>query len=81
MRKIYKIYEQAWTTLENNVVSHDYGDKTTYMSFLLRGIFADGYDKRDDLINGFNTLEEAEKFIEDNIGGYDNWIILTKYKK
>jgi len=81
MRKIYKIYEQAWTTLETNIVSHDYGDQTRCMTFLLRTIFVEGYDKRKTLADGFNTLKEAEKFIEDNIQDYDKWVILAEYTK
>ncbi len=56
-------------------------DRLYYRSYLLRTTDHSEWDKSDKLQNGFDTLEEAELFIEDNIENYDKWTIVTEYTK
>ena len=71
MKKTYKILELVSSTLESKSVSeqYGYGQKTLY-SYLYREIDDTdmSYEYRGMLDEGFNSLEEAESFIEKHIG-------------
>ena len=83
MKKVYKILELTSTSLESKPVSEEYGygQKTLY-SYLYREIDDThwNWEKRNQLENGFNSLEEAEQFISENIGKYDRWIVVCEYE-
>ena len=82
MVKKYKILELTSTSLESVSVCEEYGygQKTLY-SYLYRAIDDTkmDYDDRDLINKGFDTLEEAELFIENNIEDYDNWTVICEY--
>ena len=82
MKKVYKILELTSTSLESKTTFEDYMQRKLW-SYLYREI--DGtnwsWEKRNQLENGFNSLEEAESFIAENIEEYDNWIVVCEYKK
>jgi len=80
MEKIYKIYELIETSLESKTELLAY-DRLYYRSYLLRTTDHSDWDKSDKLQNGFESLEEAEEFIKENIEDYDKWVILTEYTK
>ena len=84
MKKTYKILELVSSTLESKSVSeqYGYGQKTLY-SYLYREIDDTdmSYEYRGMLDEGFNSLEEAESFIEKHTGEWDNWIIICEYRK
>ena len=84
MKKTYKILELVSSTLESKSVSeqYGYGQKTLY-SYLYREIDDTdmSYEYRGMLDEGFNSLEEAESFIEKHIGEWDNWTIICEYRK
>ena len=84
MRKTYKILELVSSTLESKSVSeqYGYGQKTLY-SYLYREIDDTdmSYEYRGMLDEGFNSLEEAESFIEKHIGEWGNWTIICEYRK
>lgn len=80
MRKKYKIYERVETSLETKTTSIGYYSYQA-QSILFRTFEVSDWKNQGELSAGFDTLEEAEKFIEDNIEDYDNWIILTEYGK
>lgn len=81
MKKVYKIYEKAYTTLERQTVSFDYGDEFIKCTHFLREIFIEDREKLRELSEGFESLEMAETFIEENIEEYDNWTVVIEYKK
>ena len=84
MKKVYKIFELISTSQEVFLknLEYGYGQKTSY-SCLYRSIDDTNmnWDKRSLLEDGFNTLEEAEQFIAENIGEYDTWTIVCEYRK
>lgn len=84
MKKTYKILELVSSTLESKSVSeqYGYGQKTLY-TYLYRNIDDTemNYEYRGMLDEGFNSLEEAESFIEKHIGEWDNWTIICEYRK
>lgn len=84
MEKVYKILELVSTSLESRSVSEEYGygQKTLY-SYLYRNIDDTemDYNKRSALDDGFDTLEDAEQFIAENIGEYDLWTVVCEYRK
>ena len=84
MRKTYKILELVSSTLESKSVSEEYGygQKTLY-TYLYRNIddAEMNYEYRGMLDEGFNSLEEAEAFIEKHLGEWDNWTIICEYRK
>ena len=84
MKKTYKILELVSSTLESKSVSeqYGYGQKTLY-SYLYREIDDTdmSYEYRGMLDEGFNSLEEAEAFIEKHLGEWDNWTIICEYRK
>ncbi len=84
MKKVYKILELTSTSLESISVSEEYGyGRKTLYSYLYREIDDTEmkYESRSSLESGFNSLEEAESFIAENIGEYDRWIIVCEYEK
>ena len=84
MEKVYKILELTSTSLESRNVSEEYGyGRKTLYSYLYRSIYDTemDYHKRNHLEDGFDTLEEAEQFIAENIGEYDLWTIVCEYRK
>ena len=84
MRKTYKILELTSSTLESKSVSeqYGYGQKTLY-SYLYREIDDTdmSYEYGGMLDEGFNSLEEAEAFIEKHLGEWDNWTIICEYRR
>lgn len=84
MKKVYKILELVSTSLESRTVSEEYGygQKTLY-SYLYRNIDDTelNYDKRSYINDGFETLEEAEDFISENMDDYDTWTVVCEYIK
>lgn len=80
MKKVYKIYELIDTSLESKTEMVGY-DRLYYTSYLLRSIDNSDWHKSDQLRNGFESLEEAEEFIKENIEDYDKWTIIAEYEK
>lgn len=80
MIKKYKIYELVKTSLESKREGIDWST-VDLQSYLLRSIDYEDWTKSRQITEGFNTLEEAEGFIEENIEDYDNWTIITEYAK
>lgn len=80
MVKKYKIYERVETSLETQVAGRDW---TTYtqQSIIMRTFEVGSWEGDNRLHGGFDTLKEAEKFIEEYIEDYDKWIIITEYAK
>ena len=84
MEKVYKILELTSTSLESISVSEEYGyGRKTLYSYLYREIDDTNfnYDKRSVFDKGFESLEEAESFVAENIGEYDRWTIVCEYEK
>lgn len=79
MRKVYKIYEIDTIDVNAQVNIGDYGyGATTIYPTVLRELYQPGWEEEDT----FDTLVEAEKYIEDNlIHQYDGtkYTILTEY--
>lgn len=84
MKKIYKIYESVESNLECDYVHGDYGyGAKTLKTRIFREINDTKLDWRisSGLDEGFENIESAEKFIEENISNYETWIIVTEYRK
>lgn len=81
MQKKYKIYEKVATSLESRTVGLQYGDSYLAQSFLFRSLSSENWERAEALDNGFWNIEDAERFIEDNIPDWQTWIILTEYSK
>jgi len=84
MEKIYRILELTSTSLESRSVSEEYGyGQKTLHSYLYRNIDDTemDYNKRSALDDGFDTLEDADQFIAENIGKYDLWTVVCEYRK
>lgn len=80
MKKVYKIYELIDTSLESKTETLNY-DRVYFQSYLLRSLDSDDWQKSTSFREGFDSLEEAEKFIEENIENYDNWTVITQYTR
>ena len=82
MKKVYKILELTSTSLESKITLEDYMQRKLW-SYLYREIDDTNWswEKRNQLENGFNSLEEAESFIAENIEEYEMWIVVCEYKK
>lgn len=78
MKKVYKIFKLMDTSLESETLTLNY-NRLYFQSYLLRSLDSDNWQKSPSFRYGFETLEEAEKFIEENIEDYDNWTIIAEY--
>lgn len=84
MKKIYKIYESVESNLECGYVHGDYGyGAKTLKTHIFRDIDDTNlkWEISSQLHKGFETLEVAEKFIDENIPNYETWTIVTEYRK
>lgn len=80
MKKVYRIYELIHTSLESRTSKVGYST-IELQSHLLRSFDYDDWTKSSQIKEGFNSLEEAEKFIGENIEDYDRWTIIAEYEK
>ena len=84
MKKTYKILEVVSSTLESQSVCEEYGyGQKTLHTCLYRNLNDTKMDYKDrsDLEKGFESLEEAETFMEKHLGEWDTWTIICEYRK
>jgi len=80
MQKKYKIYQLIETSLESKTETRNY-ETLIFTSYLLRTLDYEDWGKSEDVREGFDSLKEAEQFIETNIEKYNKWTIITEYAK
>jgi len=78
MIKKYRIYERVETSLETETVYSGYSSYKA-QSILFRTFDYEDWDRSRQMSDGFDSLEDAEKFLEENIEKYGFYTIIAEY--
>lgn len=82
MKKKYRIYEMGTIPAYSNTYFDEFGSGTkSVCPTVLRKPYSDDNTKSNIMDRGFDSLEEAEKFVEDNLPEYYTWTIILEYEK